>query len=172
MDLRAGAVTHDRQGGVSLVIGGTGMLAEATRWLAVRSARTLLVSRRADQFAPADKTITPLVTDWNGGDFHEVLSKALAKYEAIRRALLWLHEPEPILPWLLPLISDARVVVVLGSMDGNPQVPAFADLVTVRLGSIATAHGCRWLTHEEISNGAIQALTDGWPRIAGALGAP
>lgn len=42
-------------------------------------------------------------------------------------------------------------------------------IVTVRLGSVATATGRRWLTHEEISAGAVAALADGRPRVVGEL---
>ncbi|MDQ0466349.1 hypothetical protein QO010_004142 [Caulobacter ginsengisoli] len=155
--------------GSSLVIGGTGMLAQATRWLADRSTATLLVARRASGFAPGDRRFAPLDSDWTGPTFRDDLVGALSRTPRVDRALLWLHEPEPILAWLLPLLPQARVVLVLGSLDGQPQAPA-GSFISVRLGSQpTTGGGWRWLTDQEISQGAIAALTSGRSGIVGEL---
>jgi hypothetical protein len=153
---------------LNLSIGGTGMLAEATRWLA-REANTLVVARRATRFCAGDERLVPYDLDWSDRDFHERLERALNARE-IRRALLWLHKPEPVLPWLLPLLPRTQIVLVLGSLGGNPEVPAQADLLTVRLGSKAMPDGGRrWLTDEEISAGAIAAFATGRSQIVGEL---
>jgi hypothetical protein len=158
-----------RDGGCSLIIGGTGMLAQATRWLADRSAAVLLAARHASRFAPADSRFVPLDTDWTGPAFRDDLTGALSAAPPVDRALLWLHQPEPILAWLLPLLPRARIVLVLGSLDGRPQAPS-VPLITVRLGSQPTADGGRrWLTDPEISQGAIAAFTSGRSQIVGEL---
>jgi hypothetical protein len=157
----------------SLVIGGAGMLATATRWLAKRSAKTFLVARRASRFAAGNATIAPLDADWRAADFPARLTDLLAGAPPIDRALFWLHDPTSILPWLLPLVRNARTVIVLGSLDGSPQIPADATgVLTVRLGSKATATGRRWLTNAEISDGAIAALRQGRSQIVGDLTPP
>jgi hypothetical protein len=147
------------------------MLAGATRWLADRSETTLLIARRASRFAPGDRRFVPLDADWTAAGFQADLEGALRAARPIDQALLWLHEPEPILPWLLPLLPEARVVLVLGSLDGQPEIPgAAAKLVTVRLGSKPTATGGRrWLTDEEISEGAILALESDEAQVVGEL---
>lgn len=156
---------------VSLVIGGTGMLAEATRWLAARSDETLLVARRASRFAAETPGTVPLDLDWSEKAFKTSIAAALVAHGPVAVALLWIHDPAPILAWLLPLLADARVVLVLGGMDGRPSVPEWAqELTVVRLGRVATATGRRWLTHEEISAGAVAALEDGQSRLVGRLG--
>jgi hypothetical protein len=153
----------------ALVIGGTGMLAQATRWLVARSAMTLLVARCASRFAAGGGRVVPLDADWSDSGFRAAVERALGAAPPIHRALLWLHEPEPILPWLLPLLPDARVVLVLGLSHGQPALPrTAARIATVRLGSMPVEHGRRWLSHEEISAGAIAALQEGMSRTVGA----
>ena len=150
----------------ALVIGGTGMLAAATRWLAARSAGTVLVARRASAFDMAGAAAVD--ADWSDPGFRPRVEAALDAAPSVGRALLWLHEPAPVLPWLLPRLAAARVVLVLGSLDGDPLVPATAgEVVTVRLGSIAVPGGRRWLTHAEISTAAVAALEDGRSRQVG-----
>lgn len=156
----------------SLVIGGTGMLAAATRWLADRSAMTLLVARRASAFVGA-RDVVPIDADWRSAAFADAVEEAIDLSASMDAALLWLHEPGPILPWLLPKLGSARVVLLLGSMDGRPRVPeGAAHLTTVRLGSVRTHRGRRWLTDAEISAAAIAALSDGESRTVGDLAAP
>jgi len=168
MDLRADVSKSDHYT-VSLVVGGTGMLAGATRWLAAASSQTLLVARRAEQFDPDTAAVTRVRADWNTPSFPSILAEAIQRVAPVSKALLWLHEPEPILEWLLPLISASQVVLILGSMDGNPRPLAGPGLVTVRLGSVPTSNGRRWLTHDEISDAAIRAMMDGRSRIVGEL---
>ena len=147
------------------------MLAVATRWLADRSERTLLVARHATRFAAGDSSFLPLDFDWRAEKFAGDVCAAVSANGPIQTALLWLHDPEALLDQLVICLSGARIVLVLGSMDGSPRIPdAKAELVTVRLGSKATpAGGRRWLMDQEISEGAIGALVDGRSRIIGDL---
>ena len=160
-------------GQVSLVIGGTGMLAAATLWLADHSGATIVVARRASAFCGGDERLLPVDVDWNSAEFRERVSAAVDRMGPVTSALLWLHEPEPVLQWLLPRIAGARVVLVLGSQDGRPELPTSAkSVVAVRLGSMATSSGRRWLTDDEICAGVIVALQDGRPRVIGELVPP
>lgn len=150
------------------MIGGTGMLAAATRWLAERSAAVVLVARRASAFGLAGAV--PVDADWAAADFRGRVEAALDTVPPVGRALLWLHEPAPVLAWLRPRLTGARTVLVLGSLDGAPEVPSVAGAIaTVRLGSIAAADRRRWLTDAEIAAGAVAALSDGKSRIVGEL---
>ena len=74
--VRAAARHLDLSKTKSLVLGGTGMLAEATQWLAARSERTLLVARGARQFAGGSDNITGLDADWNGPGYAEAIRAA------------------------------------------------------------------------------------------------
>jgi hypothetical protein len=153
----------------ALVMGGTGMLAAATQWLLARSEKMLLVARHASLF-PFSPGLVPITADWKRASFESTVHAALDGSPPVDVALLWLHEPDPVLGWLLPMLPGARVVLVLGSIDGRPGVPGEAGRVAiVRLGSVGTRNGRRWLTHEEISSGAIASLKDGTNRIVGEL---
>ena len=160
-----------KSGYTSLVIGGTGMLASATRWLAARSALTLVVARNASRFIfPNDMGIRSLDANWTKSSFAGDIRSALDGMPPITHSLIWVHEPEIILAWLLPLLQGAKSVVVLGSIDSRPNVSlAGSDVAYVRLGSMATEAGRRWLTHQEISDAAVDALVDGKSREVGEL---
>jgi hypothetical protein len=154
----------------SLIIGGTGMLWTASQWLASRSMKTVLVARHASSFARLEEGVMAVDADWNRRSFEKTLSTKLADASPIDRALLWIHDPDPVLSWLLPILSPARVVLILGSMDGKPEIPeSAAHIATLRLGSFPTTQGRRWLTHEEISAAAIETLKDGKSRVVGEL---
>ncbi|KAK9323795.1 hypothetical protein V1517DRAFT_87095 [Lipomyces orientalis] len=156
--------------GTTLTVGGTGMLASATRWLVDRSERTILVSRSANQFTCDDARFVPVSADWKHPSFVSLIGEAIKHLGPIQQALLWLHDPEAILPSLLPLLGTARVVLVLGSRQAQPAIPSdAAPFAIVRLGSVMTNSGRRWLTHDEISEGAIAALQDGQSRIIGDI---
>lgn len=158
------------ENGTALVIGGSGMLAGATDWLVKRSRSTLLVSRDASKGAASMQDVQALDVDWRSASFERRLRDALSPFLPLSRALLWLHDPAPVLRWLAPLLTTARTVVVLGSVDGQPALPiSTATLTFVRLGSATTDSGRRWLTHTEISQGAIAALLDGQSRVVGQL---
>ncbi|KAK9482801.1 hypothetical protein V1527DRAFT_492420 [Lipomyces starkeyi] len=156
--------------GTSLTIGGTGMLASATHWLAARSERTIVVAREASRFTCGDVRFVPVNADWTRPSFAPLIAEAIAKVGPIRQVLLWLHDPEALIPLLLPLLGTGRVVLVLGSRQSEPMTPPdIAPFTTVRLGSMKTTSGRRWLTDNEISEGAIAALQDGHSRIVGDL---
>jgi hypothetical protein len=162
-------VTEDKAE-AALIIGGTGMLQEATRWLIARSPKTVLVARRASRFETNNSSVNAIDADWNDPTFSGKVRSAIEDTGTITDALLWIHDPEPVLTWLLPLLPHARVVVVLGSMDGRPKlIKSAANVVTVRLGSVPTASGRRWLTNAEIGAGAIGALQTGQSNIVGKL---
>ena len=147
------------------------MLASATRSLAALSDRVLLVARHAGTFAHQEGSrYVPLEFDWDDAGFRQKLEDALARDAPIDRALLWLHQPVDILPWLLPLMANAAIVLVLGSMHGEVNSDALPrNVVPVWLGSKRTAEGRRWLTNEEISQGAIDALRSGRPTVVGEI---
>lgn len=163
-----GVTTHG--GGASLVIGGSGMLADATRWLARHHPPTLLVARQAGLFAAGETRILPLDLDWTQGGFADSIGEALEALPALTKALVWVHDPVHRLPALVPLLPLPGTVLVLGSHGSLPAVTAdMRGAATVRLGSIGTPSGRRWLTHPEICAGAIAALEDGRSRVIGEL---
>lgn len=145
------------------------MLAAATLQLASQCSTTLVVSRHAGRFAAGNPAIAALDADWSSPDFLPAIERAMAAMPPVTHALLWLHRLDDHLPALVGMLGAARIVLVLGSMDGRPRLPSAAGIATVRLGSMADGSGRRWLTHDEISAGTIAALKDGASRIVGEL---
>lgn len=146
------------------------MLAEATRWVSRHHSPTLLIARRATRFAEGNHRFVPLDLDWREPGFVERIGNAMVGLPPIGKTLIWLHNPDLLLDRLLELVPPRNMVLVLGSMDGRASLQSRADgIATVRLGSKPAHNGRRWLTHEEISAGAIKALQDGQSTIVGEL---
>ena len=61
---------------VSLVLGGTGMLAGATRWLAARSEKTILVARHASSFMSTPGVVA-FDADWHSSSFAQEIEAVL-----------------------------------------------------------------------------------------------
>jgi hypothetical protein len=78
----------------AIVIGGTGMLAKATRWLTSHSTTTLVIARRASVFAHSHTNMIAVNADWNEAAFPTALQSAIRDAPPIGTALIWLHEPE------------------------------------------------------------------------------
>ena len=146
----------DRLGHI-LIVGGTGMLAGASAWLASRADRVVLVARHPDRLAHRIGA-EAFVLDWANrgaplpaGPFDLVLS--------------WLHEDGL---WLVPRIEGllrpgGRSVRVHPSAARDPEVlrardgPAPAQVRRQAVILWRNADGS-WLDHDQISAGVIKAV--------------
>jgi NADPH:quinone reductase-like Zn-dependent oxidoreductase len=168
---RASAVMMSSVPSTVLVVGGTGMLSAAVRQL-LRFGRTVvLVARRASEFeapAPSSGRLITVDADWRTPQrFAEAVGQA-ARGLSLEAAVIWVHRPyrDQIVRELDDLLPPGAVVLRLwGSGGGDPEAEARAAvrlagrrMREVYLGSVTEAHSWRWLTHEEISAGALQAL--------------
>lgn len=172
----------------ALIVGGTGMLRQASAFVAARARRVTLVARGAVR-AAAELGLghdSALPLDWRHSDaFGSALRQRSAALGPIDLALLWLHDDgQHALEALLRDLSRAPVLVVhvLGSADadpgaGNAAIRSLAirhgpiSYVTVVLGSKpGVGGGRRWLTDAEISAGAIAAISTGRDVRVGDLG--
>lgn len=166
-----------------LVVGGTGMLGPAVREL-LDSARTVvLVARRASNFHHKDDAgrLVTVDADWEDAEqFGETLRRAVHGLN-VEAALLWVHLPhrDPVVRVLDDLLPPGAVVVRLwGTGSGQPREDAHVaarlegrTMREVYLGSVASPQGWRWLTHSEISAGALEALAGAdTHHIVGKLG--
>jgi hypothetical protein len=170
----------------ALIVGGTGMLANATRFIRARSERVTLVARRANAAAAAlgilPAEACPL--DWsNTTEFAAELFPRIAAAPP-DLGLLWIHgNGHRTLLWLLDqlMMRPVMIVHVLGSASGDPRgsnrdinvivskAPRM-HYVTVVLGSKTLPGGRhRWLTDDEISIGAIEAIQTGHDVVVGEI---
>ena len=164
----------------TLLVGSTGMLADAARWLIARSNHALVLGRdqeklrRVTDSAPDRATPAPI-------DHHDRPAlQSLLRTHTERRgsfdlALVWLHSDAlPSLPTIADACThDARLILVRSSATADfsrptPPEAAILDKLTicvqrVVLGFVIEPSGSRWLTDEEISQGAIDAITSGKP---------
>lgn len=166
----------------SLMIGGTGMLSGAATWMAERSDRLVVVSRRAVQSPLAKRSnVAALSADWRHFDeFADTLARA-GGFKDMQLAVLWMHrDGEQAKQRVLEELSshDCLIVNVRGSAalaelgdtgEATRGFGARARLVTVTLGAVPTATGQRWLTWDEISDGTITAIETGKSGVVGRL---
>lgn len=144
-----------------LVVGGTGMLAGVVDRLVAEGHRVLLPSRHPGEGRPG---VVPFAADWSDP---AALRDAITAHVIgdLDRVVVWCHRPyrPDVIAVLAPLLESSRspVVEVWGSTaltdlwDHRPDSTA----IHVMLGHRQLDDGTsRWLTHEEISDGVIEAL--------------
>lgn len=158
-----------RERGVILVLGGTGMLLPAVRQLLWEGKELVVAARRASRaLQGVTGSVTAVDADWSQpAQYARLCMEAIAGREVLG-VLLWEHQPhrDAVTRAIEPLLSQAtRIVRLWGSASGDPRVkarasyrPVAGDLCEVYLGSATGPEGRSWLTHEQISQGALAAL--------------
>jgi NADPH:quinone reductase-like Zn-dependent oxidoreductase len=163
-----------------LVIGGTGMLREAVLQLARHSRSVTVVARgakRLSELALRESNIRTIPIDYsNTTGFENALIKSTYGQSNFDLAVVWVHDSSP-----SAAMQAARFVGsakrpgkffhVLSSAVADPSSPSRSrrvdfdriehlDYHEVILGFVAGSSGSqsRWLTHQEISNGVIEAI--------------
>jgi NAD(P)-dependent dehydrogenase (short-subunit alcohol dehydrogenase family) len=151
----------------ALVLGGTGMLSGVAAALLDDGWEVVLPSRRR----PAAPTTNGHAARWVKADWTEpaalVATAAKALDGPADLLVAWVHREVrvPVLRAVAPLLAgDAPVVEVHGSASANPlggcPEPVLADHPTqqVVLGHVRHAGRTRWLTHDEVSAGVLDAV--------------
>lgn len=151
------------QPGHALVVGGTGMLAHAARALSARGHVVTSVARHADDL---DGSVTPVAIDYRDGDeLCGALVRAADERGPIELAVCWIHTDAPEAPRIVAdtLAPGSRLVQVFGTRVWPlAEVPLHVAYRQVLLGSV----GGRWLTHEELSAGVLEAVDADLPVYA------
>jgi NADPH:quinone reductase-like Zn-dependent oxidoreductase len=150
-----------------LVVGGTGMLAGATRRLAARASALTLVARNPGPLA-AELGATPVALDWSAPD---ALGGVAAIEGGFDLAIVWLHDGASHLarPFETLLRPGGRVIRVHGSRSVDPEVRAGREpdprpdlqrqvVILGWLPDPLAQDGQRWLTDDEICAGVLAAL--------------
>ena len=174
----------------ALLIGTTGMLAEASREAIARADKAVLVARKADEFLfgepELDDKLVPLSLDYE--DTAGFITE-LEKHAPYDVALTWIRPKAELMRAALDamIAPQGLLVEVMGSRsillgeDGSPSIAetraqalaAQPDMTyaQVILGFVIEEDGSsRWLHHHEISAAAAAQLDDPIPRrIAGTL---
>ena len=153
----------------AVMIGGTGMLADAARVIARRSERLVLIARSPQSLA-REIGAEALPMDWTDRESVGRTLAALRERDAGDLMVSWIHGAGL---WCLPefealLAEGGRSIRVHGSAAGDPRngiktdpaPPAHVLRQDVVLGWINERGGRRWLTDPEISQGVLVAVDD------------
>ncbi|MCG3421042.1 hypothetical protein [Oceanobacillus jordanicus] len=158
-----------------LVFGGTGMLAEATGWIAQHANHTIAFGRDAHKLARLTQKYeagTKTLDYTDIGALRENIINAYKEHKEINMVVAWIHNTSPkavsvIKDTLnqLQLHQEWTLVLIKGSSSRLSDIKETQEeklpnctVKEVRLGFKIEEQGSRWLTHGEISDGVIQAI--------------
>jgi hypothetical protein len=176
----------------TLIIGGTGMLRQASIALAARSQRLTSVARTQRSLAALDAVLPAgsgqhdvLPLDWSAPDnFLDEIERHLAQTGPPDLVLAWIHQDHLALRLADRLSRSGHPLHfyhVIGSSGPDPSQIAQALLARIEeihhlhyhqviLGAVKTNWGTRWLTNQEISAGVLEAIEQQQPQfVVGTL---
>jgi NAD(P)-dependent dehydrogenase (short-subunit alcohol dehydrogenase family) len=159
----------------ALVIGGTGMLSDVSLWLVSKGYRVSVVGRsekRLEQLRSQAKkptSITPLLADYREEDLlTEQIREAVNEIGPLEMVVAWIHYPfKNVLETITREAENPqqwKLFHVIGSRANASMIHTDLHLAEnckyrqVQLGFVIEGEQSRWLTHEEISNGVIEAI--------------
>jgi hypothetical protein len=166
----------------ALIIGGTGMLREATAHLCKTYKAVSVIGRNRHRLYSLIRetehykgNILPVVLDYtNESALLPAVKEAITNYGNISLAAAWVHSTAPGAPFrVAELISsygrEFRFFHILGcehkdpSADNKEKDAEFKSLPFIKyrkiiLGFMMENESSRWLTHEEISAGTVKAI--------------
>ena len=168
---------------MTLIVGGSGMLADASIWLAEQSPPVVVLGRSEQKLealvkrAPAT-TMIPLAVDYRSLETLRLRLRSLCKtHGPITRTIAWVHSNGEAAHDVIAeaMQGDGDYYHILGSAAADPREDAFERYAALRerfgeryheivLGFQLEGERSRWLTHEEISSGVIEALERQAPR--------
>jgi molybdopterin-guanine dinucleotide biosynthesis protein A len=141
--------------GHALVVGGTGMLAPATRGLTARGHVVTCISRRRVDLGPG---VASLTLDYRDDEaLRAGLVRATESRGPLELAVCWIHTDAPEAPRLVAdtVAAGGRLVQVFGTrvwpLEDVPLHVAYREV-------LLSAKDGRWLTHDEISAGVLDAV--------------
>lgn len=160
----------------ALVIGGSGMLAKTSLWLAEQYDRVSVIGRsrqRLADLASNHSHIYPVSVDYrNEKELIESLDRIMA-YGPVDTVVAWIHmstAPKALHNVINHLtqhsIGKWKLFHVLGSSSNlddilrQIEVPAHCEYHQIQLGFVLEGSQSRWLTNDEISGGVIKAIAE------------
>lgn len=168
----------------ALIVGGTGMLQAASREIARQAKHCSVLGRNPERLQALKQQahIHPFQVDYSDPRAFEKLLEDLAPLGPIDLALLWIHRSGQAARQLLYAHLQAqqtpcRLIELHGSAAAAPgrslenvNLIQNVNVIQVILGFKIEGAYSRWLTHAEISQGALDALKcQNSPLIVGQL---
>ncbi|TCI54115.1 short-chain dehydrogenase [Exiguobacterium sp. SH1S21] len=155
----------------ALVIGGSGMLAGTVRWLEEVGYHVSIIGRDAEKMRrlteqSPDRLSAILVDYQDSLRLQEALQRSIAVHGDIDLVVAWIHsDAADALPSVLSALRGGTDVFhVLGSRANSNVVRSGLVLSEgvryrqVQLGHQVVNGERRWLTHEEIAGGVVEAI--------------
>lgn len=159
----------------ALVIGGTGMLAKVSIWLSENGYHVSAIGRNPEKMQrlldqnPAQ--LTPVLVDYtNTKELAEQLQHVQQQNGPIHLVVAWIHSTGtrviPCLTESLPRLQMWDLFHVNGSSSNlediktKTAVPQYIGYHQILLGFKIESGSSRWLTHDEISDGVIEAIRE------------
>ncbi|WKA52679.1 short-chain dehydrogenase [Planococcus liqunii] len=159
----------------ALAIGGTGMLATVSTWLSENGYHVSVIGRNPEKMQrlldqnPAQ--LTPVLVDYtNTNELAEQLHHVQQQNGPIQLVVAWIHsngtQVIPCLTESLQRLQSWDLFHVnsssskLEDIKANTTVPPHVDYHQILLGFKIESGLSRWLTHDEISNGVIEAIQE------------
>jgi hypothetical protein len=168
----------------ALVVGGTGMLGNVSRYLTGTFQTVSVIARHPERLG-ATELISPLALDYrNDHDLVSALRQSIDQNGPISLAVCWIHSTAPnalanVVNEIAASGQPFRLLVISGSGAADPaRVPNVRPSTLppqclyrhVILGWMGDGTRSRWLTHVEISHGVVQAIeSDAAESIVGAV---
>ena len=164
-----------------LIIGGTGMLAGVSTFLAHKGSSVSVIGRTAAKFeqlkaGSPPNTIFPIRVDFNSETLFSEIEKAIAERGPFDLIISWTPNYRALeqICQMNNQVTSFRLLHVKGSRryfeDEEIVIPENCSYEKVFLGFVVGGETSRWLTNDEIANGVIQQITSmGDERIVGQL---
>lgn len=160
----------------ALVIGGSGMLAKTSLWLAEQFDQVSVIGRsrqRLADLASQHRHIHPVSVDYRNEKELAASMDQLIANGPIDMVVAWIHmstAPVALANVIERLnqqnIEKWRLFHVLGSsynlddLLSKIEVPPSCEYHQIQLGFILEGQASRWLTNDEISSGVIEAIAE------------
>lgn len=158
------------------IIGGTGMLAEVTKWYADNNYVVSVIARNEEKMnrmkgaCSNPENIKAIHLDYrDSSKLYELLKRNISEYGPLLEMVVWLHSDGlNALPLIFGLLDEkSKVWQVIGSKANaeslRKQYQPSKDIAYhfIQLGFIRENNSQRWLTNTEIANGVIQSIVSG-----------
>ena len=169
----------------TIIVGGTGMLCEASVELARRSESLTSIARTErslhalrEALLPQDVRHDEVAQDYNRvPELQSVIRQAIRKAGPVELLLAWIHDEDGVVPKAISEVgsedgNSLHFVHVVGSAAAAPsrsladRAAKFSEFQNlfyqqVVLGFHADSGGSRWLSNREVSAGVISAIENG-----------
>lgn len=160
----------------AFIFGGTGMLADVSRWLIKNSSYTSVLARNRERLKSLESNTTKSGLNLVSLDYKNIeavkdeIKVAIKRNGAIDMVIAWIHSDAPkAIPKILQEINSNqkdpfRFFHIKGSSHNLKSIQSRIALPNnciyhaIQLGFIVEGQTSRWLTHDEISDGIISAI--------------